>query len=127
MNGLSEKRVATAAMWAFWGVLALVVWGELSRGGIGINVYDKIQHLGAYAILAGLATLATGARKGWLWALLGLVALGGALEIVQGLVGRDADIRDEIANTLGVIVGGSAGWAACVLLRAWLVESSAQD
>jgi VanZ family protein len=49
-----------------------------------------------------------------------LIALGGALEVIQGLVGRDADIHDEIANTLGVLIGGVLGWGI-VLLHAKLV------
>jgi VanZ family protein len=127
MTPPGEKRLSLTATILFWAIAALVIWGELGPGDIGFNVWDKLQHFGAYALLAVLATLALEARRWWLLALLGLVALGGALEIGQGLVGRDMSFRDEIANTLGVIAGGSTGWALCVLRRAWVVEIPAGD
>jgi len=114
-------------MIAFWALAAFVAWGELSPGGIGLNIWDKLQHFGAYAALAALITVALEARRWWLWGLLALIIYGGCLEILQGMVGRDMSIYDEIANTLGVIVGGSAGWAFWVLLRAWVVEVPAGD
>lgn len=39
------------------------------------------------------------------WAGLGLIVLGGVLEIIQGFIGRDMSIYDEFANTAGVLVG----------------------
>ena len=127
MTPKSEKNLTHLAMALFWGFLALVAWGELGPGTVGFNVWDKLQHFGAYALLAGLITVALEARRWWLWGLVGLVAFGGGLEILQGLVGRDMSFRDEIANTLGVIAGGSAGWALCAMLRAWVVEVPAGD
>jgi VanZ family protein len=44
--------------------------------------------------------------------------LGGALEIIQGFTGRDADIFDELANTLGVVSGLGIGWAGVAYLKA---------
>ncbi|HVZ70189.1 MAG TPA: VanZ family protein [Rhizomicrobium sp.] len=123
----TEKNMTRLAMAAFWIVLAAVAWGELSPGGIGFNVWDKLQHFAAYALLAGLITVALEARKWWLWGLLGLIAYGGCLEILQSLVGRDMSVGDEMANTLGVIAGGSVGWAFWALLRAWVVEVPAAD
>lgn len=127
MNARNTRTVTNSAFWVFWAVLALVIWGELSTNGLGLNIYDKFQHLGAYALLAGLVTVALGARRGWILALIGLAAMGGVLEILQGLTGRDADFRDEIANMTGIFIGGSIGWAVCTLMRAWLVETHAAD
>jgi VanZ family protein len=39
------------------------------------------------------------------WAILGVIALGGALEILQGLLGRDAQLGDFVANTIGALAG----------------------
>jgi VanZ family protein len=36
---------------------------------------------------------------------LGLILLGGVLEIVQSYVGRDPSIYDELANMAGVLAG----------------------
>ncbi|HEY4125916.1 MAG TPA: hypothetical protein VGM36_14945 [Rhizomicrobium sp.] len=123
MSFPAPKSIHLIATAAFWALAAIVAWGELGPGDIGLNVWDKLQHFGAYALLAGLATVALRARGHWLWALGGLIAFGGALEILQGMVGRDMSLRDEFANTLGVIAGGFSGWALCVLLRAWVVET----
>jgi len=123
----APKSIHLIASAAFWALTALVCWGELGPGDVGFNVWDKLQHFGAYALLAGLATVSMRARGRWLWALAGLIAFGGALEILQGMVGRDMSFRDEIANTLGVIAGGAAGWSLCALLRAWVVETPAGD
>ena len=52
-----------------------------------------------------------------MWAILGLIVLGGALEIAQGFTGRDPDIYDEVANLLGAVSGGCCGWLLMTLLR----------
>jgi VanZ family protein len=123
----TEKNVTRLAMTLFWAVLAVVAWGELGPGDVGFDMWDKLQHFGAYAVLAGLITVALEARRWWLWALLGLIAYGAALEVLQGLVGRDMSVADEIANMLGVVAGGAAGWVFCLLLRAWVVQAPAAD
>jgi VanZ family protein len=121
------KLLSNMAGVLYWAIAMLVVWGELGPGDIGLKIWDKFQHFGAYALLAGLLTLSLEARRWWLWGLLGLIAFGAGLELLQGLVGRDMSYRDEIANTLGVIAGGSTGWAVCAMLRAWVVEVPAGD
>lgn len=126
-TALLYKFIHYGAAIAFWIVIAVVAWGELGPGTIGFDVWDKLQHFAAYALLAALITVTLEARKWWLWGLLGLVIYGGLLEILQGLVGRDMSFLDEVANTLGVIAGGSLGWAFWALLRAWVVEVPAGD
>ena len=121
------KLLSNLAGILFWVIAVLVFYGELGPGDIGFSVWDKLQHFGAYALMAGLLTVSLEARRWWLWGLLALVAMGGVLEILQGIVGRDMSFRDEIANTLGVIAGGSMGWAFCAILRAWVVEVPAGD
>lgn len=111
----------------FWVIVLLVFYGELGPGDVGFNVWDKLQHFGAYALMAGLLTVSLEARRWWLWGLLAIIAMGGLLEVLQGIVGRDMSFRDEIANTLGVVAGGSLGWALCAMLRAWVVEVPAGD
>jgi VanZ family protein len=110
----------------FWPALAVVVWGELSHHVPHIHVWDKLLHFTAYFGLSLMATIAVRANRRALWWALGLVALGGLLEIVQGFTGRDCDIFDEFANTLGVIAGTGLGWAGIALLRALkIVEDEA--
>ena len=52
--------------------------------------------------------------------MLGLIAMGAILEVIQGAIGRDMSAYDELANTLGVIAGAVTVWAtraALVRLR----------
>jgi VanZ family protein len=67
---------------------------------------DKFEHLGGYALLAAAAVQLFARRALWS-AALGLVALGVALEIAQGLftATRQMDAGDALANTLGVALG----------------------
>lgn len=114
--------------WLFWPASALVIWGELRSHAenLEMQVWDKVLHFTAYFGLAVIATVALRASRMTLWVLSGLVVLGGMLEVVQGMVGRDADIHDEIANALGVLIGGLLGWGVITLL-AKLVARRTRD
>lgn len=63
---------------------------------------DKVQHaLGFGSLVAPAALL----RPHWLkWQVPLAVLLGGLVELIQGQIGRDADVRDWIADTVGVFV-----------------------
>lgn len=113
------KWSQTLALYLFWPAIALVVWGELTPADstLETHIWDKFLHFTAYFGMAGIATVGFGARKTAVWALLGLIALGGTLEILQGLTGRDMSIYDELTNTLGVLTGGFAGWLLITVLR----------
>ena len=98
------------ASWLFWPALIVVVWGELTPhpptlGGSP----DKLLHFLAYFGLAGLASTALRHRRAVILAVLGLIALGGVLEILQMFTGRDAEFLDEVANGIGVLAGACAG------------------
>ena len=126
------SRLST--IWLFWPAVAVVAWGELSpNGGRVFHLWDKALHFTVYFGLAGIAFVAlwAGRVRSWntvLWPALGLVLLGGVLEIIQGYVGRDMSIWDEAANTLGVGAGSLAGWAYVSLFAARrLVEAGPPD
>jgi VanZ family protein len=119
--------------WLLAPALLFVVYAELTHVDLAheleVNVWDKALHFTAYAGLAGMATIAVRAKpRRALWWALGLIVLGGVLEIVQGMTGRDADIWDEAANTLGVVAGTALAWAGIALLRArQLVDDKPPD
>ncbi len=114
--------------WLLWPALALVVWGELRPPKEGLEVWDKALHFIAYFGLALMATVAVRADRRARWWVLGLIALGGVLEIVQFYVGRDAELLDEVANTLGVLTGWAGGAIGVWLLKTRkLVEDRAPD
>jgi VanZ family protein len=96
------------SLWLFWPGMALVTWGELTPHPPelgGMLFWDKAQHLTAYFGLGSMATLALGLRPKLAWAISGIVLFGGVLEILQGITGRDPDIFDFLANTIGVFAG----------------------
>ena len=68
--------------------------------------FDKLEH---FAVYAGLAIWFTGLypRSRYGRVVLGLLLIGGSLEIAQGLMnmGRQADVLDMAANATGVGVG----------------------
>jgi VanZ family protein len=106
----------------FWPTMTAVIWGELT--GKEPNVVgllnDKVLHFMAYFALAAMAAAAFKERRPVVLAGLGLMLLGGLLEILQGLVGRDMSAFDELANVAGILVGGVVA-RICVeyLRRRW--------
>jgi VanZ family protein len=63
-------------------------------------------HFIAYFILAAMAGAAFRDRRPVFTAVLALIVLGGALETLQGFVGRDSSAYDALANTVGAVTGG---------------------
>lgn len=108
--------------WLLPPAIVIVIFGELTHVPIAqdleIHIWDKALHFTAYFGLAVMTTIAVRADRRALWWALGLIALGGALEIIQGMTGRDADILDELANTLGVLTGLGLSWVGIALLKA---------
>src|SRR5665213_3499045 len=106
---LHAARIADAV--AFWPVLALVVWGELAADpDAGFFAFladfnDKVLHFTAYFCLSAMAAMAYRRRRPVALAVVALICLGGALEILQGIVGRDMSVYDEMANGAGAILG----------------------
>ena len=116
--------------WLVPPAIVFVIYGELTHDKFAqrltFGIWDKALHFTAYFGLCLMTTVAVRAklRSTLLWAL-ALVAMGGCLEVIQGLTGRDADIFDELANTLGVICGFGVGWAGVAFLKARkLVEAT---
>ena len=101
--------VRRAGAWLFLPALAVVAWGELTPNPPhlvnDLFGWDKAEHFTAYFGLALLAGLGWGLRRSLIWVLLGVIALGAGLEILQGMVGRDSDWHDELANSLGAVLG----------------------
>jgi VanZ family protein len=105
------------SIWSFWPGLLIVIWGELkpSTSNPQIHLWDKLLHFTAYFGLALMATLAMRARRPIAWVVFSLIVFGGVLEIVQSFVGRDAEVLDEVANTIGALTGWALGWAIWAL------------
>jgi hypothetical protein len=119
--------------WLVPPAILFVIYGELTHtnlvGILEFSVWDKALHFTAYFGLCLMTTVAVRANKrSAMWWAVGLVLMGGALEIIQGMTGRDADIFDELANTLGVLAGLGTGWTGIALLKARkLVEDRREE
>ena len=86
--------------------------------GVGL-VWDKAEHATAWAVLTG-AGLLLSTRRRWMIPLFAFL-FGAAVEILQAVMplGRDGDVRDLIADSVGIAVA----WVVWrLLLRAGWVR-----
>jgi VanZ family protein len=91
----------------------LVIWLSVKAPGeaLGFHIWDKLQHLMAYAALGFAGSLGFPGRKPTIILALGLVFLGAALEVAQSYVpARDMSFGDGVADLLGVAVGIGLGY-----------------
>lgn len=102
LRSLAAALLVAAAAFAFWAALQ----PSLEPPGHGI---DKLVHAGVFAVLGGLALAASPDRRALLLGLIGLTLLGGMIEVVQGLFGRDASLFDLAGDVVGIVAGA---WAA---------------
>ncbi|WP_372922143.1 hypothetical protein [Roseovarius sp.] len=96
-------------------VTAVILWGTLwpkvSTPAVGIIFADKMWHVLAFWIWAGIVILGW-PSLGWK-ALVGAAFIGTMIELVQPLVGREAEVADLMADLLGAALGV---WSAHLLL-----------
>ena len=113
------KMLNRLSFWLFWPGMALIAWGELTPRPpeFAQHVWDKAEHFTAYFGLVAMATMVIGLRTRLAWAVLGVWLLGGVLEILQGYTGRDPDIFDFLANSLGAAAGLAVASLFILLLK----------
>lgn len=102
MSPASLPRPLRLALYA--GAVAVLLWLTLSPSDDlpSVSLWDKAEHAIAWAVLTGLGLLLSPRRPR---AIAGFaIAFGALVEVLQGLlpVGRDADIRDLLADSVGV-------------------------
>ena len=69
---------------------------------------DKVYHTLAFAALVIPAALFD--RGAVRWLVIGGLILGGAIEVIQPSVGRDADLMDFLADAAGLLLELALGW-----------------
>ena len=125
------KTLRLSSQWLFWPGVALIIWGELTPRPpdlSGFLAWDKAEHFTAYFGLASMLTMILGLRPRLALAIGGVILLGGALEILQGYTGRDPDIFDFVANSIGALSGTLAGtFFTLILSPRALVERRRPD
>ena len=84
-----------------------------------IHLWDKPQHLMAYAVLAICGAVGFLGRRPRLIVGVGLIVLGCGLEVAQAAVpGRNPSIGDAVANFAGITLGLATAWIADRLVGA---------
>jgi len=113
MTATAWRRTSLAALILYW--LALAVATHIPKPpDIPLEQGDKLVHLAAYALLAFLAAVCWSAyrsplRKRHLLVLFALLSLYAAVdELTQIPFGRQADLLDWLADTIGVACGIAA-------------------
>lgn len=109
------RRWTSLTRWRWAFALCLVVVLALAlmppRLPMPTTGWDKTNHVLAFAVLAVLGRLSYPGRTAAV--LLGLLAYGGAIEVLQALTPyRTADFRDLLADGVGLLLG----WQ---LMRLW--------
>ncbi|MFN5702043.1 MAG: VanZ family protein [Betaproteobacteria bacterium] len=113
-----RTSVMRAAFWSALVVLTVLSLLPTERlPDFTASIWDKAQHALGFALLATLGLWAyPGGKRLTTQVILGLLALGVALEWAQGASGwRHADAADAAADAVGVAVG----WALVSAQRRW--------
>jgi VanZ family protein len=100
--------------WLFWPGVLVIAWGELTPNPPDLGEmfgWDKLEHFTAYFGLAGMATMAIGPKPKLYPTILDIILLSGLLELLQAWTGRDPEILDFAANSMGALLGLGAGMA----------------
>ena len=81
--------------------------------------WDKLNHATAFATLTVAGCFAfPGSWRTVLWVLLGLLALGGLIEVVQYFVpGRNCELLDVVADAVGMGIGATVALLTMKLVR----------
>ncbi|HEV2567053.1 VanZ family protein [Sphingomonas sp.] len=95
----------------FWFAVLATLYVTLRPITVTVPGSDKTQHAITFGVLMGLAGLAY-ARTHLLKLAVALSAFGALIELVQPYFGRSRDVRDWIADSIGIAV-------VLVLLWAW--------
>ncbi len=107
---------------AFLAAMAVVLWGTLApeHDLPKLNVWDKAEHALAFFGLTFLGVWAMPHLR--LRIAAAMVALGAAIEVAQATMplGRDGDIKDLLADSMGVALGLAVALEAREILhRLW--------
>ena len=82
-------------------VLLVLMLGPAQKAETSGLIWDKAAHFVAFGlVLWSVAVMMR--RLPRLWAVGVAVAIGGAVELIQGQIGRDASVWDFVADVLGI-------------------------
>jgi len=106
-NPVSSPGLKLVKIWYLLGGLMLLAVGTISlmpAPDVGVN--DKLSHLVTYFFLGGWFSLLATNRVSLGWTIIGLIAYGILLELLQGMTAyRYAEWGDVLANASGTMAG----------------------
>lgn len=106
-NKLKRVVVGSAVTLAVALIIAVLTLAPMPAAGPAGS--DKIYHILAFAGLAFPLPLVR--PRLTIWVVLGVIAYGGAIEMIQPFFGRQAERADLLADGIGAVVGAVAGYA----------------
>lgn len=105
MSLLTPRKISWPGFLVFVAAVVFTLYAALAPGDDtqGLIPWDKAKHFIVFYGLTFLASVALPRSRPWKIGGV-LLAFGVAIEILQGLpiVGRDADVFDIVADTLGI-------------------------
>jgi len=106
-SGISPPVLKLIKIWYLLGGLMLLVVGIVSLMPVpDVGVNDKFSHLATYFFLGGWFSLLVVNRAALGWTIIGLIAYGILLELLQGMTAhRYAEWGDVLANASGTLAG----------------------
>ena len=106
-NPVSPPGLKLVKLWYLLGGLMLLMVGAVSLMPVpDVGVNDKFSHLVTYFFLGGWFSLLATNRVSLGWTIIGLIAYGMLIELLQGMTAhRYAEWGDVLANTVGTLAG----------------------
>jgi len=106
-SGVSPSTLKLIKIWYLLGGLLLLMVGTVSLMPVpDVGVNDKVSHLATYFFLGGWFSLLAANRATLGWTIIGLIAYGILLELLQGMTDyRYAEWGDVLANASGTLAG----------------------
>ena len=99
-----NRKINRLAFVTFVAAAAFALWRALlpdDGGGANLIPWDKAKHFLVFYVLTALAITALPASRFWRIGVV-LLAFGGAIELLQAIVGRDASWGDLFADACGI-------------------------
>ena len=106
-NPVSPPGLKLVKLWYLLGGLMLLMVGAVSLMPVpDVGVNDKFSHLVTYFFLGGWFSLLATNRVSLGWTIIGLIAYGILIELLQGMTAyRYAEWGDVLANASGTMAG----------------------
>jgi VanZ family protein len=106
-NPASTPSLKLVKLWYLLGGVMLLVVGAVSLMPVpDVGVNDKFSHLVTYFVLGGWFSLLATNRVSLGWTIIGLIAYGMLIELLQGMTAhRYAEWGDVLANAGGTMAG----------------------